>query len=102
MALASNAVIPVLSDAYNSVYAHLHSSGDGLVAGGGFKFTVNKMMVDVWNTNNHQLSWGVLGSTLWGLTQYMQTNGEWGSAVFQVFDGSNLVGSGMLSQVRSG
>ena len=95
--LASNSVIPVLSDAYNSVYAHLHASGNGLVAGGAFKYTVDRMVVDIWNANNHQCTWGVLGSALWGLRTYMQTIGIWGSAVFQVFDGSNLVGSGMLS-----
>lgn len=96
-ALASTAVIPVLSDAYNSVYAHLHTSGDGLVAGGNFKYTLDRMVVDIWNANNHQCTWGVLGSALWGLMQYMQTNGIWGSAVFLVYDGSNVVGNGMLS-----
>ena len=80
----------------------MYASGDGLVVGGGFKFTVNKMVVDVWNANNHQVTWGVLANTLWGLAEYMQVNGVWGSAVFQVFDGRNQVGSGMLTVARSG
>lgn len=54
------------------------------------------MVLKVWNSNNHQITWGVLGNALWGLREYMQEKDVWGSAVFQVWDGSNWVGSGMV------
>lgn len=66
------------------------------MAGGGFKFTVNRMVVDIWNTNNHQVTWGVLGSTLWGLRNSMESDGVWGNADFQVYDGNILVAKGIL------
>ncbi|KAA6411407.1 MAG: hypothetical protein FRX48_04687 [Lasallia pustulata] len=90
------AILPVLNDAYNSVYAHLHTAGDGLLPGGNFDFADHLMVVKVWNSNNHQITWGVLGSALWGLRDFMQEKGVWGVVVFQVLDGSSWVGSGMV------
>lgn len=87
---------PVLNDAYNSVYAHIQSTGDGLLPGGTFNFADHLMVLRIWNSNNHQITWGVLGNALWGLRHYMQEKDLWGSAVFQVWDGSNWVGSGMV------
>lgn len=95
-------VLPVLNDAYNSVYAHLHSIGDGELPGGRFVFADHMMVLNVWNSNNHQITWGVLGAALWGLRDFMEEMNVWGSTVFQVFDGLTWVGSGMLGMSPKG
>lgn len=71
------------------------------MAGGSFQLTVNSMMVEIWSVNNHQVTWGVLGSALWGLRKYMESDGLWGNAWFQIYDGSNLVGTGILVLAQS-
>ncbi|MCJ1302668.1 hypothetical protein MMC08_005472 [Hypocenomyce scalaris] len=100
--LFSPTVLPVLSDAYNSVYAHLLASGDGVLAGGSFEFSDNTVLLNVWNSNNHQITWGVLGSALWGLREFMQDKDTWGCATFQVWDGVNWVGTGTVGMASSG
>ena len=97
-------LLPVLSDAYNSVFAHLLTNGDGLVAAGTWSFaqrnvggSAYNVGVSLMNANNHQLTWGVLGAAIWGLGGFMRTRRMFGAAVFEVWDGTNQVGRGALS-----
>ena len=48
------------------------------------------------NSNNHQQTWGVLGTALEILENYMQGAG-FGAVRFTIMDGSNEVGEGLLN-----
>ena len=59
------------------------------------------------DSNNHQLTWGVLDSALTALTEYFeeiqQNNAALpGSVTFVVHDGKNEVGTGALGAVQFG
>ena len=53
--------------------------------------------VNVWNANNHQLSYIVLRGALKAVMEYMKDNNMYGSADFSIFDGENKVGEGVVS-----
>lgn len=48
-----------------------------------------------YNSNQHQTTWGVMGSAIVALRDYMSKNG-WGGATFHIYDGANEVGAGAL------
>ena len=55
-------------------------------------------MLRMANTNNHQLTWGVLGAAIDALGEYMhQAVTGPGEGWFSVFDGQNEVGMGTIS-----
>lgn len=99
----------MLADAYNSILAHLLTNGDGLLAAGTWSFAQAnaggrgyKVGVSVRNANNHQITWGLLGSAVWGLGEFMRGRATSGSAVFEVWDGANQVGEGLVSLAWGG
>lgn len=47
------------------------------------------------DANNHQVTYGVLGSVVVGLEGLMARDG-YGEGEFEVFDGANQVGKGMV------
>lgn len=55
----------------------------------------NELAVRVWNANNHQVTFGVLGATVHALLEYMMLNG-WESVAFDIYDGKNIVGGGSV------
>lgn len=102
-------VLPMLNDAYNSIVAHLLTNGDGLIAAGTWSFGQFNGLgrgfnvgVSVRNANNHQLTWGVIGSTVWGLSGFMHDRGIYGAVAFEVWDGVNMVGTGFLAITPAG
>ena len=56
---------------------------------------MNELAVHVWNTNNHQVSYGVLGAVLSSIIEFMEAHG-WGAATFEIWDGQILVGGGAI------
>lgn len=50
------------------------------------------------NANNHQLTWGVLKAAIDGLDDYFTSMGKWSDCEFDIYDGPNLVGQGILSR----
>lgn len=90
----------MLNNAFNSIYAHLMTDGDGLVAGGYWHFvqqiTTYNVGVVVMNANNHQITWGVMGAAMQGLSGYMRTGQMYGAATFDVWDGVNQVATGVV------
>ena len=49
------------------------------------------------NANNHQQTWGVLGAALDAVGLFMRQNGGGaGTAIFSIFDGTNMVGTGSI------
>lgn len=75
----------------------IHRLGDGLLTGGIFDRSFVGVSLRVANSNNHQLTRGVMHSALTALRSCMQSYNVWGSAAFGVYDGSHLVGHGTMS-----
>ena len=57
---------------------------------------VGGIHVTVWDANNHQVTYGVLGGVFVALEGVMGRDG-YGEANFQIYDGNNWVGSGMIA-----
>lgn len=121
--LVGNALHNILSTAFNRIISHVLEHGDGLLDHGGFSWTEanavasqpsggtdagasssggtagslapGQLAVHVCNANNHQVTYGVLGAVLSSMIEFMQANG-WGTATFEIWDGPNLVGGGVL------
>ena len=90
-----------MTSAYESVFAHLLQSGDGLIPAGTWQFQLDGLQFVVDNANNHQVSWGVLASAVWGVREFMLSMGIAGVVAFSVYDGVNLVGQGRVGQMRT-
>lgn len=122
--VVGDAMHQLLTTGFNSIISHILDYGDGLLNGGYFSWTesnaaavaasggteaaagsssggdggvppMNELAVHIWNADNHQLTYGVLGAAISALSEYMQSYG-WGAATFQIWDGPNEVGFGMI------
>lgn len=74
--------------------------GDGLIFGGVFTQVYANIAMWIKNSNNHQLTWGVLGSALVAIGDYFDNNGGWGAVEFVVWDGDNEVAAGRIGVIR--
>ena len=59
------------------------------------------LAIHVWNANNHQVSWGVLGAALEALWDFMGSGGRWGEVEFRILDGGVEVGVGVLGVAKA-
>lgn len=107
LALRPPAVQSLLAVSYNAILTHIISSGDGLIPSGVFSWPADArgtlgegLALHVWNTNNHQVTWGVLAAALVALQDFMINRQTWGEASFYVYDGGVEVGMGVLGFVR--
>lgn len=92
----------MLTDAYNAVVRHIVDVGDGLIPGGVWAYAEFGVGIDFWNSNNHQQTWGVVGSAMSALldyTDYMKRTQLPAAITFRVFDGPNEVGFGSLQHI---
>lgn len=74
--------------------------GDGLIFGGVFTQVYGNIAMWIKNSNNHQLTWTVLGSALVAIGDYFEVNGGWGGLEFVVWDGDNEVAAGRIGEIR--
>ena len=95
--LLSEPILALVNDAYNNVYAHLMSVGDGLIPSGAFRFSTPVLTFSVGNANNHQMTWGILASALWGLKDFMTHVDIYACAHIWIFDRIHMVGTGRIS-----
>lgn len=91
----------LLSSAHNLAQEHIESMGDGVIRtlsnGRILQLQeVNGLAMSVFNTNNHQTTWGVLASAVLALVDYMAGQGTYCAAAFSIYDGHNEVGTGSL------
>lgn len=96
--IAGAAVLNLLDDAYTTVLSHIVIHGDGLIVDGQFSWRgAAGLVVRTANANNHQQTWGILGAALNAVGNFMRQNhiGA-GPAIFSIFDGKNLVGTGSI------
>lgn len=92
-------VLVLLLDAYSHVKAIQGQQGMGLVPGGQFEKEGVKIALRMWNANNHQLTWRVVGLVIERLLQYFNTLDidMAPSMVMSIFDGPNQVAEGMVA-----
>lgn len=92
-------IIEMLMAAYDTVQTTQVHQGLGLVAGGEFVQFGAEAVLRMWNANNHQLTWGVVGLVVIGLLDFISTQPNAAAIVFKIFDGANQVGAGQISLV---
>ena len=99
MRISKLPVLAVLFDAYSHVKAIQQQQGMGLVPGGQFEHEGRTVALRMWNANNHQLTWRVVGLVITGLMQYLNTlnTAEVPSMVMSIFDGPNQVAEGTIT-----
>lgn len=54
------------------------------------------MVLSIRNANNHQMTWPILSSAIWAVVDYMYKKDNFGTVVFDIFDGGNQVGQGSI------
>ena len=82
----------------------IQSQGDGVIASGRYtgEVTGNSCGIVMWNTNNHQLTYGVAQAALAALRNYMSQENNYGWLLFDIWDGDNQVGAGALARNPAG
>lgn len=96
-----------MSGAKANVQRHLQAMGDDTIRGGTFLYQFQDMEMYFHDSNNHQLTWGVLGAALIALTEYFDevhanSGAQPGSITFVVHDGENEVATGGFGAVQAG
>ncbi|KAI4130039.1 MAG: hypothetical protein LQ347_003532 [Umbilicaria vellea] len=95
--ITSTVVESLVATAVASIATRLRVQGDGLLRGGAFDYLGrNAAALHVVNANNHQTTYGVLVAALSAVQSWMQSN-SWMSCRFDIYDGPNMVGQGVIS-----
>ena len=95
--IVGNSVSTLLDTAFIIAMNRIHNDGDGPITRGVFELIgENKLLLNVWNSNNHQTTYGVLGAACMALVQYM-TITTFGTVTFHIYDGIREVGQGQIS-----
>ena len=93
--VVGGAVRDLLGEAMAYIGHNIDFNGDGLIPGVFNWLGDGELKLNVWNTNNHQTTWGVLRAALVALEEYMSQN-FYGLASFTINDGAHEVGKGMV------
>lgn len=96
-AVVGSAVSDLLNEAHLDTLAHMYAVGEhALIPHGSFTQTgAQNLVFSVVNSNNHQVTWGVLTVAIEALAGYMGGVG-FGRAWFSIHEGSNEVGTGII------
>lgn len=95
--IVGNAVVTLLDKAYIVASNHIQDEGDSVIASGMFEMVgENGLLLRVWNSNNHQTTYGVLSAACTALVQYMTTIAVFGKVTFHIYDGMREVGKGQI------
>ncbi|KAA6410968.1 MAG: hypothetical protein FRX48_05279 [Lasallia pustulata] len=87
----------LLVTAYSTVLQQIETHGDGLLPQGHYSLHADGLELTFFDANNHQQTWGVVGSALMAIGEYFaQYLGDFGAVTFAVFDGPHMVGTGAL------
>lgn len=86
----------LLNSASDYVSEYLHDTRDQIVSGGRFeRDATDTLSLHMWNTNNHQLTWGVMKPAFDALKGYMNESG-YGEIQFSIFEWAHEVGQGAI------
>lgn len=84
---------------------HVQQSADGPIPTGELSYLIPQrgatVAMHAWSTNNHQLTYGVLGAAIRTLKEYFDST-EWGAATMQIWDGVNEVGMAVVGLQPNG
>lgn len=95
-AVVSETMTSTLAQVYQAVCRQISLRGDGLIGVSGYWAKTNACLtVRISNANDHQITWGVFGSALLALGDYMVKSGS-GGVAFLIYDGENEVGQGSI------
>lgn len=95
--ITSTVVEALVGTAVAAIAARLRVQGDGILRGGRFDYLGrNAAALHVVNANNHQTTLGVLGAAMSAVQSWMQSN-SWMSCSFDIYDGPNMVGQGIIT-----
>lgn len=94
--IAGSEVPDMLVACFTEIMTHIAVFGDGAVTTGVFSWAPRNLAIHVWNANNHQITWGVLGAAVHALQDFMFHTQHWGGARFDIYDGQNMVAQGLL------
>lgn len=95
--IVGNAVVTLLDKAYIAATNRIRNLGDSVIAHGMFTMMGETgLSLNVWNSNNHQTTYGVLSAACTALTQYMTTTAVFGKVTFHIYDGIREVGRGQI------
>lgn len=72
----------------------LTTTGDRLLPGGFHEYRINGNLIRAVNANNHQMTFGVLQSSLLALRSFMTAYQIYGNVECNIYDGANWVGWG--------
>lgn len=87
----------LLLSAYDAVLHQINTHGDGLLPQGHYTLQEHGLELTFVDANNHQQTWGVVGSALMAIGEYFaQYLGSFGAITFAVFDGPHMVGTGAM------
>ena len=89
-------ITQMLLAAHDAVRASQMQQGLGLVPGGEFVQQDTEAVLRMWNANNHQLTWRVVGVVITGLLDWILLLPHAPAIVFKIFDGPNQVGLGQI------
>lgn len=94
-AVAGDGIRDLLDEAVAGMVNNIDFNGDGLIPGVFNWLGEGDLKLNVWNSNNHQTTWGVLRAALLALKDYMSHN-VYGTAYFTINDGTREVGEGLV------
>lgn len=87
----------LLLSAYSAVLHQIETHGDGQLPQGHYTLQEHGLELTFVDANNHQQTWGVVGSALMAIGEYFaQHLHSFGAITFAVFDGPHMVGTGAL------
>lgn len=97
--LAGPAVPQLLLNLFNQLSRKIQRGGDGVISGGVYRWGPGgpgALVASFMNEDNHQLTYGVVHSAVAAVKAYMASNGQYGMMSFDIWDGDNQVGSGVI------
>ena len=94
----------LMGDAEADAQKQLRALGDVNISGGLYVYRAYGLDMFIRDSNNHQMTWGVLREALRALTDYFEEIQRSpvlpGSILFTVYDGKNEVGTGAFGAVQ--
>ena len=96
--VAANIVMPMILQARAAILLRITQVGDAVFPGGLFSWLGgNGHVLRTQNSNNHQMTYGVVAAALTAVIDYMQTENAFGVGSFTIYDGANEVAKGTIT-----
>lgn len=93
------AIPQLLLNLFNQLTRKIQRGGDSVISGGVYRWGSgfpHAIVVSFMNANNHQLTYGVVRSAVAAVKGYMASDGDYGLMSFDIWDGDNQVGTGVI------